>query len=410
MENNSPKRYIRIDDNTHSDINDSGYFLEDKEKFDEFGPISNLNIFVGANSSGKSRFLRGILKTPNNLSLFQGSINNWIQTIKSSIEACRDKAYTPNGTTLSFEYNFNHNLNYTHPNESLQYLVNRRQNTNYLNISYNLNRDYFENTQAQISNFARTNLNELSQIIAIHIHVLTLGLNILRGEIKTDNNRHTGLFVTMDYFGESHVNEFTKKMEELLEVLKSLSISYEVFTPAEKIYIPILRTANSIYSPEVLGKIPSKTYEHSVLVNYKIEHNSPKLRIFTGLDLFQQIRATRNSKKLQRKNFEDFEDFLQENFFPGRVIDIIAHDTDELHEAHIMIHFSDEPEKDRDIHDLGDGIQAIILLMYPIFTAPENSWIFIEEPEINLHPGLQRIFIEQILQNKVIKKKIKRKI
>lgn len=34
--------------------------------------------------------------------------------------------------------------------------------------------------------------------------------------------------------------------------------------------------------------------------------------------------------------------------------------------------------------------------------AENNSFIFIDEPELNLHPGMQRLFFEQITLNKDI--------
>lgn len=45
------------------------YFLDNSELFDKgkalFGKISVINFFVGANNSGKSRFLRGFFKSNN---------------------------------------------------------------------------------------------------------------------------------------------------------------------------------------------------------------------------------------------------------------------------------------------------------------------------------------------------------
>jgi len=57
------------------------------------------------------------------------------------------------------------------------------------------------------------------------------------------------------------------------------------------------------------------------------------------------------------------------------------------------------------MHDLGDGVQQLILLMFPIFRAANNTWFFIEEPETHLHPGLQRIFIETLLNDEYLKGK-----
>ncbi|MCD0479565.1 ATP-binding protein, partial [Chryseobacterium sp. LC2016-29] len=70
----------------------------------------------------------------------------------------------------------------------------------------------------------------------------------------------------------------------------------------------------------------------------------------------------------------------------------------------IYIHIEGENDT-RKLHELGDGIQAIIILMYQIFMAEDESVIFIDEPELNLHPGMQRLFFEQISFNKDLNQK-----
>lgn len=70
----------------------------------------------------------------------------------------------------------------------------------------------------------------------------------------------------------------------------------------------------------------------------------------------------------------------------------------------ISVHIEGEKET-RNLFELGDGIQAIIILMYKIFMAKDNSFIFIDEPEINLHPGMQRLMLNQISSNKYLKNK-----
>ena len=59
------------------------------------------------------------------------------------------------------------------------------------------------------------------------------------------------------------------------------------------------------------------------------------------------------------------------------------------------------------IYDLGEGIQSIILMTLPLFLYLDKSkekntnvLVFIEEPEIGLHPRLQRIFIETLLDER----------
>ena len=60
--------------------------------------------------------------------------------------------------------------------------------------------------------------------------------------------------------------------------------------------------------------------------------------------------------------------------------------------------------KDRALHDLGDGIKQLITILYKIYeNKDKESIFFIEEPEINLHPGYQRKLIE-ILQSSIFDK------
>ena len=64
-------------------------------------------------------------------------------------------------------------------------------------------------------------------------------------------------------------------------------------------------------------------------------------------------------------------------------------------------------EKERPIYDLGEGIQSIILITLPLFLYLDiskiqntNVLVFIEEPEIGLHPSLQRILLETLLDQR----------
>lgn len=185
-------------------------------------------------------------------------------------------------------------------------------------------------------------------------------------------------------------------------------------------YIPTLRTAHSLYrlvsKEKKLGdikytskyeKIEEDIFLDTIRYFYKLDD---RVEIFTGVHLYKEILNTRNSKRETRKKFENFEDFISINFFDGKAIDIIAEfNKDEAMKANntneiISIHI--EGEKDtRDLHHLGDGIQALILLMYKVFMAEPNSYIFIDEPEINLHPGMQRLFLEQIINNEYLREK-----
>lgn len=57
----------------------------------------------------------------------------------------------------------------------------------------------------------------------------------------------------------------------------------------------------------------------------------------------------------------------------------------------------------KNIFELGDGIQSLIILTFPLFKyLEENLLLFIEEPELYLHPGMQRKFIEIIMDEQFV--------
>ena len=156
----------------------------------------------------------------------------------------------------------------------------------------------------------------------------------------------------------------------------------------DKIYIPVLRYANSNAS------LRSETYQQILKENYEIEDN-----VFTGLSLYSDIRRLQGSIKSSRKKKKEFERFLSQNFFNQKSVEITASS-----ENSNEIYF-DIDDEERKLFNLGDGLQSIILLMYPIYTANENTWIFIDEPENHLHPGFQKIFLRTLLQDEYLKSK-----
>lgn len=232
----------------------------------------------------------------------------------------------------------------------------------------------------------------------------------------------------------SVINANKKRLEEMLaypdmqdSFIKNYSKIEETFTKEfkpKKYYIPTLRTAHSLFQIikhgsekkfDVPGtndyeKIENDIFLHTYLQNYRIDKS---VQIFTGLHLYRDILNSRNSEKSIRIQFENFEKFLGANFFDGKQIDIVAkfdkNDNEKgINESElILIHVEGEKET-RKLYNLGDGVQALIILMYKIFMAEPESFIFIDEPEINLHPGMQRLFLEQITSNKdLISKKLK---
>jgi hypothetical protein len=177
-------------------------------------------------------------------------------------------------------------------------------------------------------------------------------------------------------------------------------------TNSKSYYIPTLRSAHSLFqrTEESFTKIENDIYFDTLQKYYP--DLDEKVEIFTGLHLYKGILNSRNSQRSIRKSFENFEKFIGTNFFGNKQVDIVAEfnkDKNLIGEndsEFISVHIDGEEQESRHLHNLGDGIQAIIILMYKIFMAENNSIIFIDEPEMNLHPGMQRLFLDQISSNK----------
>lgn len=130
--------------------------------------------------------------------------------------------------------------------------------------------------------------------------------------------------------------------------------------------------------------------------HFQVEPKSAReiqdLKIVTGLEFYDLFRMHLLGKRHEREMIKDFEAFLRTRFFEGKPVTFIPiHDSDVLY-----VQIGDEQE--RPIYDLGDGIGQIIIMTLPLFLhRSSHLLLFIEEPELNLHPGLQRKLIDAFL-------------
>lgn len=215
-------------------------------------------------------------------------------------------------------------------------------------------------------------------------------------------------------------NSLQTKINENLEKVRTyensqfhlFNISSQIINEIKntKYYIPTLRTAHSLYKQEEskFFKIENDLLLETLNKYYGLD--KLKVEVFTGIHLYKDILNSRNSRREIRESFQKFEDFISRNFFDNKQIDIVAEfNKDESLKGNnifenISVHIDGE-SKTRYLYELGDGIQALIILIYKIFMAKEGSYIFIDEPELNLHPGMQRLFLEQITSNEDLIKK-----
>jgi len=333
----------------------TSYFDENNEPITRLKNASNINIFIGANNSGKSRFIRNLL----NYKTFKIENQN---LLIEKLELLNELLILINLKIKNYLIN---DSRYNYPLQYIQFKT--------------------FNIPIEISNVQIVSQNIKQLIDSIQNHRIR---HPLPEEIKSAENQK---------------NIIGKILE--IEDMFDLSIGKE-----KNIFIPTLRTAHSIFykkqNSETYTKIADDIFKETIIKNYNIDEE--KTEIFTGLTLYNEIVNARNNTKEVRSRFESFEKFISDHFFQGKKIDIVAKldiykKNKQNDETELINVYIDGGSKD--LYELGDGIQALIILMYKIFMCDDDSLIFIDEPEINLHPGMQRLFLEQITNNEVLKKK-----
>ena len=382
----------------------SNYFtpISDESPIRYFENFSKINIFVGANNSGKSRFMRELmslekLEAVTEIRGLKKVIKEYNEFLKKHNQSYKFTAGAINRIAASMSENEfselkldqNEVFNYAYLNEFSEYRVllqlvrnNRTKNLRWINAFHY----YFSVRYSyEAKNFSRS----------IYVN---------------------GKSVDNTFFDSEENHRIYINFENLLSDLEK-RLDIKLFSN-KRIYIPTLRTAHSLFKynlPEIkepdslqvkVVKIRDDIFLDTIKKNYSGLTN--KVEIFTGLNLYNEIVNVRNSVKEERTRFHEFESFLSENFFEGKDIDIVAKfnidnnvksiEDDDLIQIYIG-------GKSRELHNLGDGVQSLIILMYKIFLAPNDSLIFIDEPELNLHPGYQRLFLEQITSNPDLTKK-----
>ncbi|ARV16292.1 AAA family ATPase [Polaribacter sp. SA4-12] len=314
-----PNFYIDNVDNKFIEV------LEDNTISTEL-EISNINFFVGENNSGKSRFLRGLLKLNYPFeNLIQGV---FFPDLISEISETEERL-----------------------NESL--------------VPKNVLSEVIHITDDLISNF-NSDDNEKIDYYLKELH--KLGRHIYENEDKM---------------------KILKTYIEQIETLQNELVFTKKNKINNKIYIPILR---SLLSGNHLG---TDSFINTVKTLYF--KNKTSFEIHSGLRMWSKIDEIQSSDKI--RDLEKFQDFLSNYFFNKKRVQILA---DRKTKVIKIATNNSEFEK---INDLGDGIQALIILLYPIFTADINDCFYIEEPEINLHPAFQKIFIQTLLNDEFLKAK-----
>ncbi len=333
---------LKIFSDSYNYINDNGEILK------KIKNLSKINIFVGENNSGKSRFIRTILINNLEYTLFSEDepyieIKNQIDQFLINIQDISDYKHIINPRDYNFEWHINSEC-------------------------YNL----------EISNKFKSTIDGIEN-------------KIHQGKSNTGYIRNRSN--TIASIAEKIEPHFCEFKENLLN-LGYLSIIESDF---KKLYIPILRSLFSLTNVDIEEY---DLYENKI-INYYFPNfvKQKDIEIFTGLKAYKYIKNYLLGDLDQRALVANYQEFLSKNFFDNKPVVLIPKEND----LELTIKIGDEEEKP--IYELGDGIQSIIIFTMPLFLNDnDNLLVFVEEPEKLIHPGLQRKLIECILKDELLSK------
>jgi hypothetical protein len=294
--------------------------------------MSQVNLFVAPNNSGKSRFLRQVAK------------------MEGRKFSCRDENQAIEAARLNFQQGLTDIL--------------RRHNL------------------ASVGTFLQdvANLNELDRWAAGEQPAKDLVALLEKAKNPNQHGeiRSHGIFPATHVVSEQ-IRDLAVTVSESISNIVSQRIQFKV------IYLPTLRGLRTWPDGQPLlgNRIKSDYFAKS------------SLEVFTGETLYNDFQKLLLGTLAEREVMSSFERFLSEAFFEGSTVTIIPRIGDP--NIHIRIGSEDE----QPIIQLGDGIIALIILTFPLFRhaltgEPKHLLYFVEEPELFMHPGLQRLFLDVI--------------
>lgn len=323
---------IHINKNHYQEYN----FIGNEQVIDK---LSQVNIFIGRNNSGKSRFIRKIF-TDDEISFTAKELD--IENFDNTISNYKQ------------EFQF---LTLNKPNDIAHY---ERNKLSLQNIQT------FEFLKKRIDHSG--NLQSLKSII-----------NTFK-EFGYDKEReHKALSLTYS---------FLETYNLIFENPSNISQHDYI-----GIYIPTLRGLRPLQLDGSGGAIISgfDNYLSKTQHDYfKSKENDSDRIIYTGLSLYKDLQEYSHGALKQREQLMKFQEFLSKSFFNNQQVDLIPRHKE--NNIYVRIGEHEEP-----IQHLGDGIQALIILTYPLFFNQDKVLkVFIEEPETHLHPGYQRVLMETL--------------
>jgi hypothetical protein len=270
-------------------------------------------------------------------------------------------------------------------------------------------------------------INPTSELIDLHQRLLTAlakplvfqklrkSFAIDEGELQEFHQLTRAAQTRIDY---RHVLKLTTRIYEKLRSYQSAKIASKQVSQVPKGERSPLHNLDCVYIPTLRGMRlgdRSNNLSHAYfdrtwrdyaglrnrqgignvsLEDARINHHGKEIQ--TGLNLYDWVTDRLLGTLSDRRFIREFEQYLSNSFFQGDSIALIPR----RDAGHDTLNIKIGKEKEKPIQLLGDGLQQIIILTLPIFEHKDKPLVlFIEEPELFLHPGFQRAFINAVLES-----------
>lgn len=305
-------------------------------------PLDRINVFIGPNNSGKSRLIRTILKAR----------NREVTHILKSLDAKQ------NNRLFEIANILDHTLNSTERKAVLKPDVLKQLLQKKMNL---------------ISE--ASNVDKTESIFLIDNFIEEMNHSFF------DQNKSRDIDFVITQF-----KNISRKTRVVIQEIKPIEIP-----SSKKIYIPILRGLRPLIGED---KTTIDVYSQRTIKDYFTFGNQVSValnNVFTGLSMYEETKKRLLGTEEERNQIRDFEQFIGTRIFKDSITLIPKYDGDVLH-----IKVGSAPQ--RPIYELGDGLQSLLIILFPIFLRKEEeTLVFIEEPEQHLHHSWQKLLVETLL-------------
>ncbi len=325
------------------ELNSSGFKIldDDSQSHEVIEKLGDINIFIGSNNTGKSRFMRFIANT---------------QPLRFSY---RSKDFAELGISLNaMQEDFEKNIRQHRSLNGVADIKFEQRKIDIANVNFpGYAFKYLEagqNPYAELLSLLRSFLNQSVEIASYR-----------PGRRDINTLRTLAL-------------EFAGRHKQTISILEEM----EGDIPHKPVcYIPTIRTLNEFGAGS--GTDKDDFIGARVRQNYLLAEH---VNIFTGQTIYKRIRNMLLGDHEEREKIKEYEKFLSEKLFDQKPITLIPKEGSDV----VTIRIGEE---EKEIYNVGDGIQTLIILTFPLYEY-DKALFFIEEPEVNLHPAMQRKLLE----------------